>query len=136
MAVDYSRFYLVGGRVTGFQLCCLDCDDNDLVPWEDDDSGALDLGQMKRAAEGHIQARHPDLWPGHPMIGQRLTSSDPEPPEGSLVVDDCGILWENDGHRPCCWIRPDLDVHDPETWTKIAGNYGPATVKRWGDEGV
>lgn len=72
----------------------------------------------------------------HPMVGQRLTSSDPEPPEGTHVVDDCGVEWENDGYRPCCWVRPDLveqGIHDPETWTKVAGNYGPATIKRWGD---
>lgn len=63
--------------------------------------------------------------------GAVLTSTDPEPPAGSVVRDDCGVLWENDGHRPACWVRPDLveqSIHDPETWTKIAGNYGPVTV--------
>lgn len=71
----------------------------------------------------------------HPMVGQRLTATDPEPPVGTLVVDDCGVEWENDGYRPCCWIRSgriQQDIHDPETWRKIAGNYGPVTIKRWG----
>lgn len=71
----------------------------------------------------------------HPMVGRRLTARDPEPPMGSVVLNDCGIVWLNDGYAPCCWVRPDLvarDIHDPETWRKIAGNYGPVTIKRWG----
>jgi hypothetical protein len=71
----------------------------------------------------------------HEMVGQQLTSSDPEPPMGTLIRDDCGLQWENDGYRPCCWVRPDLveqGIHDPETWRKIAGNYGPVTIQRWG----
>lgn len=66
-------------------------------------------------------------------VGAILTSADPEPPVGTMVRDDCGLTWVNDGYRPCCWVRPDLveqDIHDPETWTKIAGNYGPVTILR------
>lgn len=60
-----------------------------------------------------------------------LQASDPEPGPGTMVLDDCGIVWINDGHRPCCWVRPDLieqGIHDPESWIKVAGNYGPVTV--------
>lgn len=68
--------------------------------------------------------------------GAALRAADPEPPAGSRVRDDCGAVWVNDGFRPACWVRPDLvaeGVHDPETWTKIAGNYGPVTVVEWGE---
>lgn len=65
--------------------------------------------------------------------GGTLTASDPEPPPGTLVRDDCGTVWVNDGHRPCCWVQPEAEVHDPESWMKVAGNYGPVTVLEWGD---
>src|SRR6266704_1976466 len=68
------------------------------------------------------------------MVGRTLTASDPEPPPGTLVRDDCGVEWVNDGHRPCCWVQPEAEVHDPETWTKVAGNYGPVVVIGRGDE--
>ncbi len=64
--------------------------------------------------------------------GRTLTASNPEPPPGTLVRDDCGTVWVNDGHRPCCWVQPDAEVHDPESWRKVAGNYGPVTVIEWG----
>lgn len=57
-----------------------------------------------------------------------LTSTDPEPPESTVVRDDCGTLWANDGYRPACWTQPGAKAHDPESWVKIAGNYGPVTV--------
>jgi hypothetical protein len=57
-----------------------------------------------------------------------LTSNDPEPPPGTFVRDALGTLWFNDGYYPCCWVQPYAEVHDPESWTKIAGNYGPVTV--------
>lgn len=63
--------------------------------------------------------------------GDILNSCDPEPPEGTRVRDGCGVEWINDGYRPCCWVRvasPDPANSDPETWTKIAGNYGPVTI--------
>jgi len=63
-----------------------------------------------------------------------LTASDPEPPPGTLVRDDCGQEWFNDGHRPCCWVQPDAEVHDPESWMKVAGSYGPVIVLEWGEE--
>jgi hypothetical protein len=72
----------------------------------------------------------------HPMVGRVLTSNDPQPPAGTVVRDDCGTVWENDGHYPVCWVEPNVDYHDPESWTKIAGNYGPVTVLDWGDERV
>lgn len=73
-----------------------------------------------------------------PGVGARLTSADPQPLKGTVVRDDCGNIWENDGYYPVCWVRPDLveqGIHDPETWNKIAGNYGPVTVLETGDEG-
>lgn len=62
-----------------------------------------------------------------------LTSSDPEPPPGTIVRDDLGrewILWDKD--EGGCWLRTDAG-DDPESWTKIAGNYGPVTVLEYGE---
>lgn len=62
--------------------------------------------------------------------GTVLTSADPEPPVGTVVRDDCGVRWVHEGaqYRPACWSRLDVDIHDPETWAKVAGNYGPVMV--------
>ncbi|MCW2890993.1 MAG: hypothetical protein JWO75_482 [Actinomycetia bacterium] len=63
-----------------------------------------------------------------------LSSSDPEPPVGTIVQDGAGGLrWINTGRR-LHWIALDDDYDDPESWTKIAGNYGPVTVIEWGGE--
>jgi hypothetical protein len=63
---------------------------------------------------------------------QLLTSADPEPPQGTVVATGAGIWWRDGGDGPCTWfpLRDvfDPDRHDPESWTKVAGNYGPARV--------
>jgi hypothetical protein len=62
-----------------------------------------------------------------------LTSSDPQPPPGTVVRDDLGRTWELcDEAEGGLWWRTDAD-DDPESWTKIAGNYGPVTVLEWGE---
>lgn len=64
-------------------------------------------------------------------VGQILDSRDPQPPVGTVVKDAItGALWENDGNYPAAWVCPG---DDPESWTKVAGNYGPVTVVEWGD---
>jgi hypothetical protein len=62
-----------------------------------------------------------------PQAGDILTSVDPEPPVGTLVRDDCGTRWGNVGDY---WVPMDAkgDGWEPESWAKIAGNYGPVTV--------
>lgn len=89
-------------------------------------------GSCSVAAEETVPDNRAPAVAEHLMAGRRLTAADPEPPKGTVVVDDCGVTWENDGYRPCCWIRPEATQHDPETWRKIAGNYGPVTVVEWG----
>lgn len=59
---DYSRFYLCGSNLTGHQLCCVDCDDDDRLPWLTGDP-ALDLGEMVRMADEHVAQRHPGGQP-------------------------------------------------------------------------
>ncbi|MDJ0342263.1 hypothetical protein QMK19_03555 [Streptomyces sp. H10-C2] len=55
--------------------------------------------------------------------GRPLTSCDPEPPLGTMVL--ClGARWINLGDG---WVQADGEG-DPESWAKIAGNYGPVTV--------
>ena len=58
-----------------------------------------------------------------------LTSADPEPPPGTLVIDSCGVRWRasDEGAWGPDWVPEDRDG-DPESWTKIACNYGPVTV--------
>jgi hypothetical protein len=54
-----------------------------------------------------------------------LTNRDPEPPAGSVVIA-CGVTWKRDEDGgAACWSSPGGEV---ETWTKIAGNYGPVIV--------
>lgn len=67
-----------------------------------------------------------------PAVGTVLTSADPEPPVGTLVTDDCGGTWVNSGEY-LHWVRIDRG-DDPESWAKIAGNYGPVTIKSWSDD--
>ena len=62
-----------------------------------------------------------------------LTSADPEPPPGTIVRDRLGRTWElADEDEGGLWWRTDAD-DDPESWTKIAGNYGPVTVLERGE---
>ena len=78
----------------------------------------------------------PDPYP----VGAVLTSRDPEPCGGHTVRDDTGCIWYRDtlyegpanwsymqGEGPRCWQS------DHETWTKVAGNYGPVTVIKSAD---
>jgi hypothetical protein len=53
-------------------------------------------------------------------MSERLTSADPEPPVGSVVV----CLGEQWVRLPDGWVCWDRDS-DYESWAKIAGNYGP-----------
>lgn len=70
------------------------------------------------------------------LPGWRLTSADPEPPVGSIVRDAHGVRWEHDGEDPPCWL-PDLPGdHDPESWIKVAGNYGPVVLVHFGEAEV
>lgn len=71
-------------------------------------------------------------------VGQTLTSADPEPPPGTTVTDCFGKPWTRDGlwevPLGCSsWTRDDVE-DDPESWIKVAGNYGPVKVIEWGGE--
>lgn len=68
----------------------------------------------------------------HGVAGRTLSAADPQLPAGAVVSDACGTRWVNSGRR-LAWISLDHDG-DPESWEKVAGNYGPVTVIRWGDE--
>lgn len=58
----------------------------------------------------------------HPAVGDVLTTADPQPPVGTIVL--ClGEKWGNVGEY---WVAMDRDGQ--ESWNKIAGNYGPVTV--------
>lgn len=59
-----------------------------------------------------------------------LTAADPEPPAGTIVRDDTGCRWVRQPFRvPCGWISEhDVNAADPESWRKVAGNYGPVVV--------
>lgn len=68
-------------------------------------------------------------------VGAVLTSSDPEPYGGHAVRDDVDRVWTrtNDYEGPANWFLS-REEHlyywesDPETWTHVAGNFGPVTV--------
>jgi hypothetical protein len=71
------------------------------------------------------------IVPPEPVV---LTSTDPEPPAGTIVRDDLGTRWQRYGEdEGDYWLQVGDDRADPESWTKIAGNYGPVTVLEWGE---
>ena len=79
----------------------------------------------------HTFRQHP--W--RPRQHTWLTSASPEPPPGATVVDENGVRWyraydqETDGAANWCGAdRGGWMDGDPETWTKIAGNYGPVRL--------
>lgn len=64
-----------------------------------------------------------------------LTSADPEPGEGTIVECEDGQRWWRDATHmgaACNWFTMDKltdpNRHDPESWTKVAGNYGPVKI--------
>lgn len=64
---------------------------------------------------------------------QILTSSDPEPPVGTIVWDSDGWVWMRHDTDRRCWFEIDTDDGriangDPESWTRVAGNHGPVQV--------
>ena len=59
------------------------------------------------------------------MSEARLTSSDPEPPIGSRVLDDIGMRWMR--HENGYWLP--ATGGDPESWVKVADNYGPVRLE-------
>jgi hypothetical protein len=63
-------------------------------------------------------------------VGVELSSKDLEPTGGTRVRSVRGLtVWRrtNDYEGPCNWYM-EPDGGDYETWTKVAGNYGPVTV--------
>lgn len=62
---------------------------------------------------------------------QVLTANDPEPPVGSVVTDDTGMEWIRmaSRHGLSNWLPLDNVTADYESWTKVAGNYGPVTYR-------
>jgi hypothetical protein len=75
------------------------------------------------------QFREPDQAESPFQVGALLSSNDPELPVGSVVVDCHGELWyrptlEADEDPRRCWVSRD----DAQSWTKVAGNYGPVRV--------
>lgn len=56
-----------------------------------------------------------------------LTLRDPEPPPGTVVRDCHGDEWRRSDEDLKLWWQTRVDG-DPESWAKIAGNYGPVTV--------
>lgn len=65
-----------------------------------------------------------------------LSSTDHEPPPGSIVRDVRDVLWRRGSMET--WLPIDetgaYTNDDAETWTRVAGNYGPVTVVTWGGD--
>lgn len=56
----------------------------------------------------------------------KLTAADPEPPVGTIVTTAWGQRWirQLEGY----WLAEGREDGDPESWNKVAGNYGPVRV--------
>lgn len=63
---------------------------------------------------------------------RELTSSDPEPPPGTTVETEGGTRWTRYPDMwPGSWLMDEFAPEgDPETWRKVAGNYGPVRIVR------
>jgi len=77
-------------------------------------------------AEPNEAARTPSY-----SAGQLLSSTDPEPPAGTVVLDPHHRHWhredidsDEDARPEVRWFGDD----DATSWTKLAGNYGPVRV--------
>lgn len=61
------------------------------------------------------------------------TASDPPPPVGTVVTDATGREWvhiESGYGDSTYWVPTDgFGTPDPESWTKVAGNYGPVRYR-------
>jgi hypothetical protein len=76
-------------------------------------------------------AMPPRLREDRGMTEQLMTANDPEPPLGSIVEDATGVEWLRTRavHDGVYWLRRDNLDGDPESWAKVAGNYGPVKLK-------
>jgi hypothetical protein len=65
-----------------------------------------------------------------------LSSSDPEPGRDVVAETGWGQRWhrtDSDGYPGAAnWEVVGAGAFDPESWTKVAGNYGPVKVVRDG----
>lgn len=63
-----------------------------------------------------------------------LWSGDPEPAVGTIVMDVDGRVWRRwqESERGKDWIRSDGVDDDPESWVRVAGNYGPVVLLKAG----
>lgn len=88
------------------------------------------LRVLSYAVDQHGRSR-PD-GPSRPPSATPLTATDPEPARGSTVCTMLGEKWFRDHESsPCSWLRLDDNgdtFGDPESWVKVAGNYGPVWV--------
>lgn len=61
-----------------------------------------------------------------------LTEADPEPPPGTTIEMESGQRWTRyPDMAPGSWLVAGGEADsDPETWLKVAGNYGPVRIVR------
>lgn len=86
--------------------------------------------------ESGWEARLPEGVHGELTIEIRplrwLTSSDPEPGRDVVVEEQDGTRWHRtdggDHDGAANWEKVGVDYFEPESWTKVAGNYGPVRV--------
>lgn len=76
-----------------------------------------------RWTTAYPSAAEPEAAPA----GRALTPADQEPPPGTVVRDATRERWTHCGEGGY-WLRAGQEDGDPESWTKISGNYGPVTV--------
>lgn len=89
--------------------------------------------RMAETGEPYTLARRMVIEEHAKLKARVLSPADPEPPAGTVVRDASGCEWYR-SHEGGYWLRQKSDNTDPESWTKVAGNYGPVTVlERGGD---
>ena len=97
-----------------------------------------------QVADGIVEGRWPctdALWLAQPFAGRPgwraewtlLTSEDPEPGHDVTVQDCHGDKWRRtdgnfNGGGGANWQQEKPEDSDPESWTRVAGDYGPVRI--------
>lgn len=62
------------------------------------------------------------------MVPRVLTSNDPEPAVGSVVLDRWSRAWQGNDHYGWLMVGVDADDRSPYAWLAVVVNFGPVTL--------
>jgi hypothetical protein len=84
-------------------------------------------------AADHVESKRQQIAELEAAAAARLTATDPEPDVDAIVRDALGRQWIRAHENSSGWLQLAHLDGDYESWTKVAGNYGPVTLERGRD---